>query len=54
VTELAPQRVLRELSRRLEPAKVPATCRVLDDLPLSLHGKTERKKLAMMLDRVSS
>jgi acyl-CoA synthetase (AMP-forming)/AMP-acid ligase II len=54
VTELAPRRVLRELSRRLEPAKVPATCRVLDDLPLSLHGKTERKKLAMMLDGAMS
>jgi acyl-CoA synthetase (AMP-forming)/AMP-acid ligase II len=50
VTELAPQRVLRELAQRLEPAKVPATCRVLDELPLSLHGKPERKKVAMMLD----
>ena len=54
VSELAPRRVLRELSRRLEPAKVPATCRVLDELPLSLHGKTERKKLAMMLDGAMS
>jgi len=52
VTELAPQRVLRELARRLEPAKVPATCRVLDELPLSPHGKPERKKVAMMLDGV--
>jgi acyl-CoA synthetase (AMP-forming)/AMP-acid ligase II len=52
VSDLTPRGVLRELSLRLEPAKVPATCRVLDELPLSLHGKTERKQLAMMLDGV--
>ncbi|WP_260192590.1 AMP-binding protein [Actinophytocola gossypii] len=54
VTELAPRRVLRELARRLEPAKVPAVCRVLDELPLSPHGKNERRKLATMLDGVIS
>lgn len=54
VSDLAPHVVLRELARRLEPAKVPATCRVLDELPLNHHGKNERGKLAMILDEALS
>ncbi|PYC66967.1 peptide synthetase [Micromonospora arborensis] len=50
VTDLAPTAVLRELRKRLEPAKIPATCVVLDELPLSLHGKHERRQLAALLD----
>ncbi|GAA4236112.1 acyl-coenzyme A synthetase/AMP-(fatty) acid ligase [Streptosporangium album] len=49
-TELAPHVVLRELSRRLEAAKVPALCRTVTDLPLTLHGKNERAKLAELFD----
>ncbi len=49
-TELAPHVVLRELARRLEPAKVPALCRTVTDLPLTLHGKNERAKLAELFD----
>nr|WP_209310968.1 AMP-binding protein [Streptomyces spiramenti] len=49
-TDLAPAAVLRELSRRLEPAKVPAHCRVVDVMPLTQHGKNARRELAAMLD----
>ncbi|MGW7569277.1 AMP-binding protein [Streptomyces tendae] len=49
-TDLAPQAVLRELARRLEPAKVPAECRALAELPLTQHGKNERRQLAAMLE----
>lgn len=49
-TDLAPHQVLRELAHRLEPAKVPGVCRVHNDWPLTPHGKTEKKKLALFLD----
>lgn len=49
-TELAPHDVIKELAKRLEPAKVPAICKVVDVMPLSLHGKNARKELAAMLD----
>nr|BCB14668.1 AMP-binding protein [Streptomyces spiroverticillatus] len=49
-TDLAPQVVLRELAGRLEQQKVPAICRVLADVPLTLHGKNEKKQLARLLD----
>jgi acyl-CoA synthetase (AMP-forming)/AMP-acid ligase II len=42
-TELAPQVVLRELAARLEAAKVPAVCHVVDEIPLTLNGKSERR-----------
>ncbi|MFB7664794.1 AMP-binding protein [Kitasatospora sp. NPDC056138] len=48
--DLAPHTVLRELSLRLEPAKVPGLCRVVDELPLTLHGKHERRKLALLFE----
>ncbi|MER6947356.1 AMP-binding protein [Nonomuraea sp. NPDC000554] len=47
---LAPHAVLRELAQRLEPAKVPAVCRVLPFFPLTLNGKNERKELVRFLD----
>lgn len=45
----APHAVLRELSKRLEPAKVPAACRIVEHLPLTLHGKYERRELVSLL-----
>lgn len=42
-TELAPHAVLRHLAARLESAKVPDVCHVMDEIPLTLNGKNERK-----------
>ncbi|MEU4770076.1 AMP-binding protein [Actinosynnema sp. NPDC023794] len=49
--DVDPHVVLKELAQRLEPAKVPALCRVVDDLPLTMHGKNARAALADLLDR---
>jgi acyl-CoA synthetase (AMP-forming)/AMP-acid ligase II len=49
-TELPPQAVLRELAARLEPAKIPDNCHVLDEIPLTLNGKNERRKLSIMTE----
>ncbi|WP_211769524.1 AMP-binding protein [Kutzneria sp. CA-103260] len=49
-SELAPQAVLRELAKRLEPQKVPASCHVLERFPLTLNGKNERKQLTALLE----
>lgn len=49
-SDLEPHVVLKELAQRLEPAKVPAICRVVADLPLTPHGKNARQVLAAMLD----
>ncbi|AHH94853.1 AMP-binding protein [Kutzneria albida] len=48
--DLAPHAVLRELATRLEPAKVPAACHVVEDIPLTLHGKNERKQLLALIE----
>ncbi|WP_433697150.1 class I adenylate-forming enzyme family protein [Nocardiopsis sp. CA-288880] len=45
-----PDEVLRRLREWLEPAKVPARCTRLADLPLTAHGKTDRAGLEAMLD----
>lgn len=45
-TGLAPHVVLRELASRLETAKVPAVCHVVDEIPLTLNGKHERRQLS--------
>lgn len=49
-TDLAPHTVLRELARRLEPAKVPAICHVVENFPLTAHGKNAAKELASLLE----
>lgn len=41
--ELSPSTVLRELAARLESAKVPDTCHILDDIPLTLNGKNDKR-----------
>lgn len=43
--DLPPHVILRELAARLEPAKVPAACHVVAEIPLTLNGKNERKNL---------
>ncbi|WP_329101689.1 AMP-binding protein [Micromonospora sp. NBC_01699] len=48
--DLAPHVVLKELAQRLELAKVPAICRVLPQLPMTLHGKNARDALTRLLD----
>jgi acyl-CoA synthetase (AMP-forming)/AMP-acid ligase II len=48
--DLAPHTVLRELAQRLEPAKVPALCRVVDKFPLTAHGKNAVQELGRLLD----
>ncbi|WP_395293015.1 class I adenylate-forming enzyme family protein [Kitasatospora hibisci] len=42
---LTARRVLDGLEQRLEPAKVPAACRVLARMPLTPNGKIDRKAL---------
>ncbi|HEX6519144.1 MAG TPA: AMP-binding protein [Streptosporangiaceae bacterium] len=49
-TELAPHAVLRELAARLEHAKVPSVCRVMDQIPLTPNGKNERRQLAALIN----
>jgi acyl-CoA synthetase (AMP-forming)/AMP-acid ligase II len=49
--DVTPHAVLREIARRLEPAKVPALCRVLAEFPLTTHGKTARQTLTRMLEQ---
>ncbi len=51
--ELLPHVVLKELAQRLELAKVPSLCRVVGDLPLTLHGKNSREALAALLDEAA-
>ncbi|MFC4069032.1 AMP-binding protein [Actinoplanes subglobosus] len=51
--DVAPHGVLREISRRLEPAKVPSVCRVLAEFPLTAHGKNARQTLTRMLEEES-
>ena len=49
-TDLPAHTVLRELARRLEPAKVPATCHVVAEFPLTAHGKNATAELARLLE----
>jgi acyl-CoA synthetase (AMP-forming)/AMP-acid ligase II len=48
-SELSPHAVLREIARRLEPAKVPAVCHVIEKLPLTGHGKNATRELLDVL-----
>jgi amino acid adenylation domain-containing protein len=47
--DVAPPYVLKELATRLEDFKVPAACHVLDTMPLTAHGKTDKKAVAARL-----
>lgn len=47
--DVAPHAVLRGLAERLEPAKVPAICKIVDALPLTAHGKTDAAGLEALL-----
>ena len=49
-TELAPTTVLRELAKRLEPQKVPSLCHVVEEFPLTAHGKNATKELALLVE----
>lgn len=51
-TDLSAHAVLRELAARLEPAKVPATCHVVRDFPLTAHGKNATGELARLIEEV--
>ncbi|MEU1664495.1 class I adenylate-forming enzyme family protein [Streptomyces sparsogenes] len=42
---LRPGEVLAALKREIEPYKIPARCLVVPELPLTGHGKTDRKAL---------
>ncbi|MFE7135739.1 AMP-binding protein [Streptomyces sp. NPDC057638] len=46
---LEPPAVLRALASRLEPAKVPAVCKVVASMPLTGHGKNARTELAALV-----
>ncbi|MFJ9062039.1 AMP-binding protein [Streptomyces sp. NPDC102409] len=48
--DIDPHVLLRELSLRLEPAKVPGVSRVVGELPLTAHGKHDRKQLVSLLE----
>lgn len=52
-TELGSHAVLRQLAARLEPAKVPAVCHVVAEIPLTLNGKSERRMPAGLVSRGS-
>lgn len=47
--DLEPHAVLRALAGRLEPAKVPAVCKVVASMPLTGHGKNARRELTALL-----
>ena len=42
--------VIRGLAERLEPAKVPAVCHVIDEIPLTTNGKYSREALTSRLE----
>ncbi|MFF9887725.1 MULTISPECIES: class I adenylate-forming enzyme family protein [Streptomyces] len=49
VTELTPAAVLTAMKGQIEEFKIPARCIVLERLPLTQHGKPDRKVLAARL-----
>jgi acyl-CoA synthetase (AMP-forming)/AMP-acid ligase II len=49
-SDLPPTTVLRELAKRLEPQKVPSLCHVVDEFPLTAHGKNATKELALLVE----
>jgi acyl-CoA synthetase (AMP-forming)/AMP-acid ligase II len=50
VADVPGHRVIRELAQRLEPAKVPAVCRVVDEIPLTTNGKYARRALLFLIE----
>ncbi|MBB4689006.1 AMP-binding protein [Amycolatopsis jiangsuensis] len=52
-SDLPPTTVLKELAKRLEPQKVPALCHVVDEFPLTAHGKNATKELALLVEGVA-
>lgn len=50
-SDLSPHEVLRELTKRLEPQKVPAICHVVEDFPLTAHGKNAARELALLVEK---
>lgn len=48
-SDLSPETVLKELANRLERQKVPSLCRVLDEIPLTAHGKNATDELAELV-----
>ncbi|MEE1927853.1 class I adenylate-forming enzyme family protein [Streptomyces sp. TRM 70351] len=46
----APQETAAQLGQRVERYKVPPRCHALDRLPTNANGKTDKKKLAAMLE----
>jgi acyl-CoA synthetase (AMP-forming)/AMP-acid ligase II len=52
-SELSSHEVLRELAKRLEPQKVPAICHVVEDFPLTAHGKNAARELALLVEKAS-
>ncbi|MEU7040241.1 AMP-binding protein [Streptomyces varsoviensis] len=51
VSALEPKEIIARLGERLEAAKVPPHCRLLDRLPLTANGKTDKNALASLLER---
>lgn len=47
---LSPKEIVARLGERLEAAKVPPHCIVLDSLPLTANGKTDKKQLSALAD----
>jgi amino acid adenylation domain-containing protein len=54
VASVPPAEVLRQLRERIEDGKVPSICEVLDELPLTANGKTDKHALASRLDEQAS
>jgi amino acid adenylation domain-containing protein len=50
---VSPSHVLKELTTRLEDFKVPAACHVLPAMPLTAHGKTDKKTVTAWLREAS-
>ncbi|MEH0935379.1 class I adenylate-forming enzyme family protein [Micromonospora psammae] len=44
--DITPDRLVKELLDRLEEQKIPAECRVVETLPLSVNGKIDRRVLS--------
>jgi amino acid adenylation domain-containing protein len=50
VTALAAEDVIRRLGERIEEGKVPSICRVMTELPLTANGKTDKHRLAELIN----